>query len=158
MVTACILMAQTSWSSCVMSSAVDSNFQQFTIAVKYLFHGPSTLRTLAGTMAAPATEQTQAFQVRLLGDSPSSMPFIIGWLCFAQAEPFASHHPAHVLCLVPDRPPAGMRGDLQAIQWLSSALASTEAYLISLLPCPDLLKPLQLPVVPGPAAVPASFA
>jgi hypothetical protein len=42
----------------VMLSAVYSNFQHFKIAVKYLSLGPETLRTLAGTMADPATKQT----------------------------------------------------------------------------------------------------
>jgi hypothetical protein len=80
-----------------IAKVVHLDFQHFTVAVKYLFLGSETLRTLAGTTADPAAEQTQAFQMRFLGGRLSSMPLIASWLCFAQPLLFASHRPAHGL-------------------------------------------------------------
>lgn len=117
-----------------------------------------TLRTLAGTTADPAAEQTQAFQMRFLGGRLSSMPLIASWLCFAQPLLFASHRPAHGLASR-SRPYSARYALYYSRQSTksSSVQAGVHAYLVALSLFSIPLRPLQLPAAPDPVAEPASF-
>jgi hypothetical protein len=141
-----------------IAKVVHLDFQHFTVAVKYLFLGSETLRTLAGTTADPAAEQTQAFQMRFLGGRLSSMPLIASWLCFAQPLLFASHRPAHGLASR-SRPYSARYALYYSRQSTksSSVQAGVHAYLVALSLFSIPLRPLQLPAAPDPVAEPASF-